>query len=482
VTSLPIRLRLAAAFTLAMAAVIAATGAFGYAHLGADLSRAVNTELQQRAQDLSSALTAGGARLDAPTGARLVETGESFAQVLAVDASVLDATSTVHRGALFTAEQLRQIGPHGEFTDRPDAPGLNEPVRLLALPIAYHVRPGVLVVGLTLENRAEALRSLRDWLLIGGPLVLLAAAVGGYLLAASALRPVEALRRAAARITAHDPAARLPQPRQLDELGRLTVTLNDMLGRMQAALARERDFVAAASHDLRTPLAALTTELELALRRERPPEELRAAIAAAARQVQRLTELSGDLLAAAQSDAAPVTSSAAPVDLVAIVTRAASMYRPLAAARGRALSVEFGDVPQVDGHAELLARAVRNMLDNALKHGGGEIIVAVHSAADRVAVQVTDDGPGFAPEFLPRAFERFSRADPARAAGGSGLGLSVVQAAAHAHDGVAVAENRPGGGARVSLALPVDPASRSDLCADTPTHPGASAHDRLGRV
>jgi signal transduction histidine kinase len=480
VTSVPIRLRLAAAFTVAMAAVIAATGAFGYAHLSGDLSRAVNEELQQRAEDLSGALTAGGARLGARTGAQLVETGESFAQVLSPDAWVLDATSTVQGRALFTPDELRQIGSHGEFSDRADAPGLNEPVRLLALPMGYHGRPSVLVVGLTLENRAEALRSLRDWLLVGGPLVLLAAAVGGYLLASSALRPVEALRRAAARITARDPAARLPQPRQMDELGRLSMTLNDMLGRMHAALARERDFVAAASHDLRTPLAALTTELELALRRERPPEELRAAIAAATLQVQRLTELSDDLLAAAQSDEAPVAGSVAPVDLVAIVTRAAAIYRPLAAARGRALTLRFGDVPQVEGHAELIARAVRNMLDNALKHGAGEITVAVHSAGDAVGVHVTDDGPGFSAEFLPHAFDKFSRADPARAAGGSGLGLAVVQAAAGAHDGAAVAENRPGGGPRVSLTLAVAPRSHADVGADTPGYPGVSAHDRLG--
>jgi two-component system OmpR family sensor kinase len=270
----------------------------------------------------------------------------------------------------------------------------------------------------------------------------------------------------------------LPEPRRMDELGRLSVTLNDMLGRMRAALARERDFVAAASHDLRTPLAALTTELELALRRERSPAELRTAIAAAALQVQRLTELSGDLLAAAQSDEAPVAGPFAPVDLVAIVTRAAAMYRPLAAAQGRALCLQLGEVPRVMGLAELLARAVRNLLDNALKHGAGDITLSVHSAGERVEVAVIDAGPGFPAEFLPRAFEKFSRSDPARAAGGSGLGLAVVWAAASAHAGLAVAGNRPGGGARVSLTLPFSADSKADTHTETPARLRVAAQDR----
>jgi signal transduction histidine kinase len=146
----------------------------------------------------------------------------------------------------------------------------------------------------------------------------------------------------------------------------------------------------------------------------------------------------------------------------------------------RVAGLDAGADDYLEGHAELIARAVRNMLDNALKHGAGEITVAVHSAGDAVGVHVTDDGPGFSAQFLPHAFDKFSRADPARAAGGSGLGLAVVQAAAGAHDGAAVAENRPGGGPRVSLTLPVAPRSHADVCADTPGYPGVSAHDRLG--
>ena len=148
----------------------------------------------------------------------------------------------------------------------------------------------VLVVGATKGNMLETLAVLRTELFIGGPLTLLIASFAGYLLSGAALRPVEAMRQRAEQITAGEPGQRLPEPVGNDELARLGTTLNDMLARLEAALSRERDFVADASHELRTPLALLKTELELALRHPRTPDELRAAIAGG---VLRRTRLVG---------------------------------------------------------------------------------------------------------------------------------------------------------------------------------------------
>ena len=159
----------------------------------------------------------------------------------------------------------------------------------------------MLVVGATRENRAETLASLRDELLIAGPIALLVATGAGYLLAGLSLRPVDSMRRRAALISAERPGERLPVPHTRDEVERLGETLNAMLGRLEAALARERDFVADAGHELRTPLALLRTELELALRHADSAEELREAVRRSSAEVDRLAQLAEDLLLLARS-------------------------------------------------------------------------------------------------------------------------------------------------------------------------------------
>src|SRR5207237_1500458 len=174
----------------------------------------------------------------------------------------------------------------------------DEPARLLAVP----VRGRVLVVGATRENRAEALRNLRTELLIAGPLALLVATGLGYLLPGAGLRAVETMRRRAAEISADRPGERLPLPGTRDELDRLGATLNEMLARLEAAIERERDFVAEAGHELRTPLALLRAELDFALHHAESEEELRAAVREASAETDRLVQLAGALLLIASSD------------------------------------------------------------------------------------------------------------------------------------------------------------------------------------
>src|SRR5262249_13913228 len=182
------------------------------------------------------------------------------------------------------------------FIDRARVPGLTEPSRLLATPIQRDRRTFVLVVGTTAQDRAETLSSLRDRLLIAIPVALLLATIAGYLLAGLSLRPVEAMRRRAAAISAERPSERLPVPATRDEVQRLGETLNSMLERLEAALERERDFVADAGHELRTPLALLRTELELALRHGETVDELRDAVRASEEEVERLVHPAPDLL------------------------------------------------------------------------------------------------------------------------------------------------------------------------------------------
>ena len=450
---MPIRLRLALASALAMTVLLTIAGSFLYWRLAGDLSRSLNQELRQRAADLSVVVGSPGRPLSGEAGSGLVERGEDFAEFVSADGRVLESTETLHDAALLTPGELELARRGPVWLDRPNVPGLDERARLLATPVRRGGDPVVIVVGATLENRAEALRILRTQLLVAGPITILAVTFGGYLLAGGALRPVEAMRRRAA---AFEPGQRLPLSGSHDELTRLGETLNAMLSRLEAALESERRFVADASHELRTPLAMLRTELELALRHPRTADELRQAITSAVEEADRLGAIAADLLTIAQSaERAPARA-----DLLDVREIAAAAAHPLqAAALGRTLTVEADDALIVRADPMQLRQALQNMLDNALQHGGGAVRLNVVRVGDAAEFHVTDEGPGFPSEFLPRAFGRFSRADPTGQQGGAGLGLSIVAAIARRHGGTARAVNRPGGGADVSISLPCEAAT-----------------------
>jgi two-component system, OmpR family, sensor kinase len=447
---MPIRLRLALASALAMTVLLTIAGSFLYWRLASDLSRSLNQELRQRAADLSVLVGSPGRPLAGEAGSGLVERGEDFAEFVAADGRVLESTATLHDAVLLSPAELALARRGPLWLDRPSVPGLDERARLLATPAKRGGDQVVIVVGATLENRAEALRILRTQLLVAGPLTILAVTFGGYLLAGGALRPVEAMRRRAA---AFEPGQRLPLPGSHDELTRLGETLNAMLSRLEAALESERRFVADASHELRTPLATLRTELELALRHPRTADELRQAIASAVEEADRLGTIAADLLTIAQADERALPRVA--LDVREVAADAARPLQARAATLGRTLTVEAEDALIVRADPTQLRQALHNMLDNALLHGAGAVRLDVVRVGDAAEFHVTDVGPGFPSEFLPRAFGRFSRADPTGAgAGGAGLGLSIVAAIARRHGGAAHAVNRPAGGADVSISLP----------------------------
>ncbi|MDT4973710.1 MAG: hypothetical protein QOG22_3853 [Pseudonocardiales bacterium] len=452
--SLPIRLRLTLAFALAMAALLAGASTFLYLRLGSNLSRALDLQLRQRAQDLIPAVSQPNASVDPLAGPALVEKGESFAEVIDPSGVVLTATHSLGGAMLLSPAELARAQRGAIVLNRPHVPGLDEPARMLALPVARNRGSVVLVVGATRQNRAEALGSLRNELLVAGPLTLLLASVGGYLVAGAALRPVEAMRRRAASITDTEPGQRLPTPPGGDELARLGATLNDLLSRLEAALARERSFVADASHELRTPLATLRTELELALRHPRSAQDLRRAIASAVEETERLARLADDLLLVARTDQGKLQIQVSSIDIRELFTRAT---RGLACPDGRSLTVDCDGLSRVSADPQRIEQAIRNLVDNAIRHGGGDVSLTAVAAPGIVELHVRDQGLGFPADFIPHAFERFSRPDSSRTGHGAGLGLSIAQAIAVAHGGSASAGNRDGGGADVWLTIPHQP-------------------------
>ena len=444
---LPIRVRLALVFAAAMAIVLAGAGWFAYSKVSADLSRALDQDLRGRGQDLS-ALVAHGGSVRATQGS-LIENGESFALVVAADGSVLDATPPIARN-LLTAAELARARREPVFTNRPSVPGLDEPARLLALPATRDRRHVVLVVGATRENRAETLSSLRAAFLIGGPIALALAALGGYLLAGAALRPIESMRRRAAEISSTSLDERLPVPDANDEVARLGETLNAMLARLEDGLERERRFVADASHELRTPLTLLKTELGLASKPGRNEEELRAAIASAADQADRLARIADDLLLLARAEEGELRLRTEPLDATDVMEEVAARFRS-----ERAVTVDAGEPVVLIADRLRLEQALTNLVDNALRHGSGAVSLSAAAVNGTAELHVKNEGGGFADGFLPRAFERFARPDEAREGEGSGLGLAIVDTVARAHGGSAQAANVPGGGADVWISLPL---------------------------
>lgn len=450
-TRLPLQVRLSLAFAAAMTVLLAVAGTFQYLHLANDLSHALDLQLRQSAQNLIPVVTRSGGHATPLAGSGLVENGETFAEIVDSNGAVVDAQSSLRGAPLLTPPELARARRGAIFFNRPSVPGLDEPARLLAVPIKRGGQTPVLVVGATAQNRAEALATLRTELFVGAPVTLVLTSLGGYLLAGAALRPVESMRRRAASITARNPGQRLPIPQGRDELSRLGETLNDMLGRLEESIERERSFLTDASHELRTPLALLRTELELALRHPRPAADLRLAIESAAEETERLTRLADDLLLIARADQGELAVRLSTVDTDELMRR---VTRGLNRPDGRRVKVDSDRVRRFTCDPLRIEQALRNMLDNALRHGGGGVLLTAVQTPAGVELHVRDHGAGMPDEFVPHAFERFSRADEASGRHGAGLGLSIVQAVAAAHGGLASAKNIPTAGLEVWLTIP----------------------------
>jgi signal transduction histidine kinase len=321
----------------------------------------------------------------------------------------------------------------------------------------------VLVLLAPLAAREETLHRLFVEFLVAGPIALVLASLAGYGVAAAALRPVESMRRRAAAITATTAGTRLPLPGSHDEIGRLAETLNEMLDRLEGALEHERRFVADASHELRTPLALLRTELEVALRRPRSNAELEEALRSAAEESERLARLTEELLLIARAEQGQIPLARQDVLLGELLGTVADRFAERAAQERRAVVVDdIDDATTVPADRARLEGALANLVENALVHGAGTVRLTAERRGAVARVGVHDDGTGFPPAFVPRAFDRFSRADEARGRPGSGLGLSIVDLVAHAHGGAAHVASRAGEGTDVWIELPLSQHPHSD--------------------
>jgi signal transduction histidine kinase len=439
----PFRVRLTLSFAVVIVILFGGLALLLQTLFSASLDQGINRSLHTHAADIAT-LVRGSLQLPA-----LPESGGAFAQIVdPATGRVRDATPG-HAARLLSLAQVRQAQMGSLLVDR------GENARLLAEPVVTDP-PAVLVVGSSLSERNRALTTLSDLLFIGGPVLLVLTCLAGYGLAARALAPVEKMSAQAARISGAPRGERLPVPEANDELHRLGETVNAMLSRLEDTLARERALVADAGHELRTPLSILKLELELALGAGSSREELLVRVRSAAEEVDRLAKLADDLLVIARADQGRLPLETRVLDVQQVLDAVAARFAATAIGEGRDLQLEGSPRLWVRADRARLEQALTNMVSNALWHGGGAVVLRAARVGGSVELHVLDEGAGFESEFLPRAFERFSRADPARSRGGAGLGLSIVQVIAEAHGGRAGAANRAEGGADVWLSLPAD--------------------------
>ncbi len=452
---MPLRLRLAVLFALATAAVIAIGGLTFILQLRVSVDASLDPGLRARV-----ALVADELGTDGVTGA--LAPSDGIVQVTDASGALVAATPEAGRRPILDAAQ-RLKAQAGEISFTADVRG--DRSRLLATTIAAGGRTLVVTVGTGTDVSDAAVDRAVTALLLAGPPAVLLGGLGAWWLAGAVLRPVERMRRQAAAISDENLAQRLPVPATRDEIAALGATMNALLSRVQDAVERERGFVADAGHELRTPLAILRAELELAARPGRSREALEEAIAQSREETDRLIRLAEDLLLLARADDGQPFLRPTPVRLPDLLRAAVRGAEARGRAHGVAIEIDTPDVLDVTVDADRLRQAVDNLLDNAVRHAPDGSTVEVSAALpdpDTAVVTVADRGPGFPVAFLPHAFGRFQRAEASRSrdGGGTGLGLSIVRAIVRAHGGREAAANRDDGGAIVRIELPVSGASR----------------------
>lgn len=377
--------------------------------------------------------------------------GDGVGQVFTRDGTVLAASPNVAGRAPITGDAA---GPRPTMRVLRGAPddAETEDYRVWTSTASSPQGPVTVVVGASLESVSEASRTLRRDLAVGVPLLVLLVATGTWVLVGRTLRPVEDIRTEVAAISEEDLDRRVPVPPSDDEVGRLAVTMNGMLERLQEGSRRQRDFVADASHELQSPLTALRTQLETALagHGDAWPDAARPLLADTA-EMERLVH---DLLYLARVSDASVPRSRRLLDLDDLVLEEVARIRPTTSLE--VSTTEVSAAPVV-GDEEDLRRLVRNLLENAVRHATRVVRIRLGSHHDTVALDVLDDGPGVPAADRDRVFDRFFRSDSSRSRGsGSGLGLAIARSIAESHGGELRMEDSAFG-AHVALRLPAAP-------------------------
>lgn len=358
------------------------------------------------------------------------------------------------------------IAGTGSFTTVETAEG--EGLRLLAIPVDLgppsgptpSLPPALLVIGRSTRQIDQALAGLLRTLLIAILLALVLAAGGGIFLARRALKPVDKIAQTAQEIEENDLSQRI-NVNTKDELGRLAATLNEMIGRLEKAFKRQKQFTSDASHELRTPLAVIEAESTLALQKERRPSDYQQSLETVSREARQMSSLIDKLLTLARADAGKEQWNFAEVELDKLISNLSTDVEVLCQEKG--LSFQLGQTQDlvVKGDEARLRELFMNLSDNAIRYtpAPGTVSLSLRREGQMAVVAITDTGIGIPVEDIPLIFERFYRVDKSRSRseGGIGLGLAICRYIAEAHGGKIEVESQVGAGSTFSVWLPLQP-------------------------
>jgi heavy metal sensor kinase len=339
-------------------------------------------------------------------------------------------------------------------------PVQNHLLRFYSERIVVNGNPYTVQVAAPMHEAFEALESFRIMLLFFAPLLLAAASVGGYWISRRALAPVDAISMAAQRISIENLNDRLQVPQTGDQLQRLSETLNAMLSRLNDSVKRMKQFTADASHELRAPVSLIRTTAEIAVMRDRTPEEYRYALHEILEEAERTSQVVDSLMVLARADSGTEALKFVETDVVPVVREAAEQGQKLAKTRNSKFLSSLPDLAvPVLADPDALRRALLILMDNAVKYtpSGGSINVTLKSQDGLAVISVSDTGIGIAEEDLAHVFDRFWRADKARSReqGGAGLGLSIAKWIIEMHHGTIGVKSGPGEGARFDISIPL---------------------------
>ena len=458
-----IRTRLTLWYTGLLAVFLVVVGVLVYSAVAGILLSLLDDRLTEQAQavvsliaaenDPRSVMASGRARLPSID----VFDPQYYIQILQLDGRAVQLSENLRGQRLPLPSQVIQDPAAGQarYLSIQPEPGVH--LRVISAPIALTDQPiGIVQVATNLTALDDALAVIRRVWLLGSALALLLAAVGGNILARAALKPIKAITETAQQITnTEDLSQRIPVVVPTDELGQLTATINDMLGRLDALFQTQQRLVADVSHELRTPLTTIQGNLDLLRRGAADDPALRGdALRAIGDETARMRRLVNDLLLLAQADAG-LKLVLQPVELDTLLL---DVYRQTSVmAAGIAVRLGAEDQVMVQGDADRLRQLLLNLVVNALKYtpAGGEVILGMRRNDGWAQVTVSDTGVGIAPEDLSHIFDRFYRADPSRArSGGFGLGLPIAQWIAQAHGGRIEVASELGHGSTFTVWLP----------------------------
>ncbi|MEV0641939.1 HAMP domain-containing sensor histidine kinase [Streptomyces sp. NPDC050619] len=462
-----VRSRATLAATLVVAVALVAAGAAVLLSLRSNLTDQADTQAERSARSIASYLA-----LEKPFDKLPLDEDEEPVQVVDENGTLVAASEDLRRISGTGSDQVRPQAPTGGAGDEgdDDSDGGEDPLehaeiedrtkftngsatidgesadyRFAAVRVeTEHEGRLTVYAGAPLSAERRAVSTALTVMLIGFPLLLAVVAVVTWLVTRRALRPVEGIRCEMAAITAsEDLARRVPVPDTHDEVARLARTTNETLSALQTSVERQRRFVADASHELRSPIASLRTQLEVGAAH---PELLD--VEGAVEDTVRLQHLAADLLLLARLDAGERPADAR-FDLAAL-TREEADGRP-------GVTVKAPEAAEVAGSRVQLGRLLTNLLDNARRHARSEIAVTVQRLGEWAVVEVADDGDGVPAGDRERIFERFVRLDDARSRddGGAGLGLAIARDVAVRHGGTLTVRDAPAGGALFELRLPL---------------------------